>query len=60
MTKAELEDLIKSHNDELEEQYEVLLKEWRELRWENSNKERIKELRAQMDRLDSEKVTLAS
>jgi hypothetical protein len=59
MTKAELEDLIKLHNAELEEEYSTLYEQWRALRFEEStDSERLKNLRKQMDHARNEKIEL--
>jgi predicted nuclease with TOPRIM domain len=59
MTKAELEDLIKLHNAEVDMEYEELHEQWRRLRFEESiDQERLKSLRKQMDTVRNERVEL--
>jgi hypothetical protein len=59
MTKAELEDLIKLHNTELDLQYEELHELWRRLRFEESvDAEKLKSLRKKMDEVKNERIEI--
>lgn len=58
MTRAELEDLIKLHNETIEEHISRIYYEWRTLRWNAANHARIIELRNEIERLKNEIVEL--